>query len=373
MKVNGTQYRTIWPSTENPPAVKVIDQRQLPHHFVTKTLMQVEDAHAAIQDMVVRGAGLIGATAGFGMHLAAVHAPSSHYRDAIIKAGDYLKTARPTARDLAWAVDRILATIDSVDSLETMRQTIFREACCIADENARFCEQIGRHGMKLIHDTWIRKNRKRVNILTHCNAGWLAFVDVGSATAPVYAARDAGIDIHVWVSETRPWNQGSRLTAWELQQEGIANTLVTDNACGHLMQQGEVDMVIVGSDRTTHTGDVANKIGTYLKALAARDNDIPFYAALPSSTFDWTLDRGDDIPIERRSGNEITTITGITKDDIIESVTLVAPETQTVNYSFDVTPARLISSLITERGIVKAEESAIHSMFPEHAPSVPAG
>lgn len=373
MKVNGTHYRTIWPSAGNPLEIKVIDQRELPHRFITKTLTRTEDVHAAIQEMIVRGAGLIGAAAGFGMHLAAANATVSQYREEIAEAGDYLKTARPTARDLAWAVDRVIASIDAAESLETVRQIIFREACSIADENVQSCEQIGRHGMKLIHDAWTRKRKKRVNILTHCNAGWLAFVDIGSATAPVYAARDAGIDIHVWVSETRPWNQGSRLTAWELQQEGIANTLITDNAAGHLMQRGDVDMVIVGSDRAAPSGDAANKIGTYLKALAARDNNIPFYIALPSSTFDWTLDRGSDIPIERRSGSEITTITGITKNDTIESVTLVAPDTRTVNYSFDVTPARLISSLITERGIVKAEETAIYSMFPEHAPPVPAG
>ncbi len=372
MKVNGRHYRTIWPSTDFPSAVEVIDQRKLPHRFTTKTLVHVEDAHSAIRKMVVRGAGLIGATAGFGMHLAAVRAPSTDYIQAIVDAGNYLKTARPTARDLAWAIDRIAAVIDPADSLETVRRKIVTEACRIADENVRFCKQIGIHGVQLIHDAWMRKGKKRVNILTHCNAGWLAFVDIGSATGPIYAARDAGIDVHVWVDETRPWNQGSRLTAWELQQENIPSTLITDNAGGYLMHKGDVDLVLVGADRTTYTGDVANKIGTYLKALAARDNGIPFYVALPSSTFDWTLDRGDDIPIERRSGEEITTITGITKKNVLETVSLAAPDTQAVNYAFDVTPARLVSSLITERGIVKAEHSAIHSMFPEHAPPVPA-
>ncbi len=370
MNINGTHYRTIWPIADN--AVEVIDQRVLPYHFVTQTLTRVEDAHAAIQEMVVRGAGLIGATAGFGMYLAAVQAPSLQCWDTLLEAGEYLKTARPTARNLAWAVDRVIAAAATADSPEHLREKTFIEACSIADEDVEFCRQIGKHGMKLIHDIWEKKNREVVNILTHCNAGWLAFVDIGSATAPIYTARDAGLNIHVWVSETRPWNQGARLTAWELQQEKIDNTLVTDNCCGHLMQQGEVDMVIVGSDRTTHTGDVANKIGTYLKALAASDNNIPFYVALPSSTFDWTLDRGGDIPIERRSGKEITTIAGITEEDRLEEVTLVAPDTTAVNYSFDVTPARLVSSLITERGIVAAEKSAIHSMFPEHAASVPA-
>lgn len=373
VRVNGKQYRTIWPVPEHPENIAVIDQRTLPYTFETQTLSSVEDAHYAIREMVVRGAGLIGAAAGYGMHLAAVTATDTDFFDKLVSAGTYLKTARPTARDLAWAVDRILDLIDPADQPETARQTIFKEACRIADDNVSCCEAIGRHGLKLIEDVWIEKQKKPVNILTHCNAGWLAFVDIGSATAPIYAARDAGIDIHVWVDETRPWNQGSRLTAWELQQEGIANTLITDNAGGHLMQNGEVDLVIVGTDRTTHTGDVANKIGTYLKALAAHDNDIPFYVALPSSTFDWTLDRGGDIPIEKRSGDEITTITGVTKSDTIEKVALVAPETQAVNYSFDVTPARLVTSLITERGIVKAERSAIHSMFPEQASSVPVG
>ena len=372
MRVNGEHYRTIWPDAEDPRIIKVIDQRMLPYQFVTHDLTEVTDVHAAIQKMVVRGAGLIGATAGFGMHLAAHAAPEPHLTDFLIDAATYLKTARPTARDLAWAVDRILGTVTQYDTPEKIREQIFEEACAIADENVNCCEQIGRFGLQLIEKIWQKKEKATVNILTHCNAGWLAFVDIGSATAPIYAARDAGIDIHVWVDETRPWNQGSRLTAWELQQEGIANTLITDNAGGHLMQRGDVDLVIVGTDRTTHTGDVANKIGTYLKALAAWDNDIPFYVALPSSTFDWTLDRGDDIPIERRAGDEITTIAGITKHDTIERVTLVAPDTRAMNYSFDVTPARLVSSLITERGIVKAEKKAIHSLFPELAASVSA-
>jgi len=370
MNINGTHYRTIWPVAGK--AVEVIDQRLLPYRFVTRTLTRVQDAHAAIQDMVVRGAGLIGATAGFGMYLAAAHAPSLHYLEKITEAGEHLKTARPTARNLAWAVDRVIAAAAAANSRQAAEQIIFTEACTIADQDVQSCRQIGRHGLNLIHDLWLKKQKSVVNILTHCNAGWLAFVDIGSATAPIYAARDAGIDIHVWVSETRPWNQGARLTAWELQQEKINNTLVTDNCCGHLMQRGEVDMVIVGSDRTTHTGDVVNKIGTYLKALAASDNDLPFYVALPSSTFDWTLDRGGDIPIERRSGREITAIAGITEKDRLEEVSLAAPDTRAVNHSFDVTPARLVSSLITERGIVAAEKSAIHSLFPEHAASVPA-
>ena len=251
-------------------------------------------------------------------------------------------------------------------STEELTEKSFTEACAIADEDAAFCKRIGLHGLELIRDIWLKKNKKQINILTHCNAGWLAFVDYGSATAPIYAARDAGIDVHVWVDETRPWNQGARLTAWELQQENIASTLITDNAGGHLMQKGDVDLVIVGSDRTTHTGDVANKIGTYLKALAARDNNIPFFVALPSSTFDWKLDKGVDIPIELRSGEEITTITGPTKDGIMETIRLAADGTQAANYSFDVTPARLVTAIITERGVVKADKKAIAGMFPEY-------
>ncbi|MBU0960557.1 MAG: S-methyl-5-thioribose-1-phosphate isomerase, partial [Proteobacteria bacterium] len=261
--------------------------------------------------------------------------------------------------------ERILETAKNGKSDDEKKSIVFKTACAIADEDAAFCKALGDHGVKIIENLSRAKGGETVNILTHCNAGWLAFVDHGSATAPIYAARDAGIKVHVWVDETRPWNQGSRLTAWELQQEGIPCTLITDNAGGHLMQQKMVDMVIVGTDRTTHTGDVANKIGTYLKALAAHDNNIPFYVALPSSTFDWELDRGSDIPIEERSGDEITTISGLAGNGAIETIQLTAPETHALNYSFDVTPARLISGLITERGIVAAEKEAIHRLFPE--------
>ena len=366
MKINGKHFRTIWPNPDNNRIIEVIDQRHLPYRFDIEKLTTAEDAHAAIKDMVVRGAGLIGATAGFGMYLASIAARGSHSKEDMQKAATYLKTARPTARNLGWAVDRIITSTADCISIDDLRHKAFSEACQIADEDAFFCQQIGKYGMELIKDIWLKKERQQVNILTHCNAGWLAFVDYGSATAPIYAARDAGIDVHVWVDETRPWNQGARLTAWELQQEKIANTLITDNAGGHLMQKGDVDLVIVGSDRTTHTGDVANKIGTYLKALAARDNNIPFFVALPSSTFDWKLDKGADIPIELRSGEEITTITGPTKNDIMETVRLAADGTRAINYSFDVTPARLVTAIITERGVVNAEKTAIHEMFPEY-------
>jgi methylthioribose-1-phosphate isomerase len=246
------------------------------------------------------------------------------------------------------------------------RAAAFACACTIANEDAEFCRRIGENGLELITEISKRKGGQPVNILTHCNAGWLAFVDYGSATSPIYAARDAGIPLHVWVDETRPWNQGAKLTAWELQQEGIDNTLITDNAGGHLMQKGMVDLVIVGTDRTTRSGDVANKIGTYLKALAARDNNIPFYVALPSSTFDWDLDNGQEIPIEVRSGSEITDVTGVDSAGNIQTVALAAPGTRAANYSFDVTPSRLVTGLITERGITAANRTAIAELFPEH-------
>ncbi len=309
---------------------------------------------------------MIGATAGFGMYLASLAASDHAFDEDMIQAGKRLCQSRPTARNLGWAVERILMAIGTDKSPAAKREIAHKIAQEIADEDADFCRRIGKNGLSIIEQISKAKNGKPVNILTHCNAGWLAFVDHGSATAPIYAARDAGIGLHVWVDETRPWNQGAKLTAWELQQEKIPNTLITDNAGGHLMQRGDVDLVIVGTDRTTHTGDVANKIGTYLKALAAHDNNIPFYVALPSSTFDWQLDRGKDIPIEKRAGSEITRITGLKDDGNLETVRLVAEGTQAENYSFDVTPARLITGLITERGIVKAEQEAIHRLFPEH-------
>ncbi len=343
----------------------IIDQRQLPHKFVIETLCTLDDAVTAIRDMHVRGAGLIGATAGFGMHLAAIQAQTGQLADALKQGAEMLDKSRPTARNLKWAVDRVLKAAENGKNDDEKKKIVFKTACAIADEDAAFCKALGQHGLQIIEDLSNAKNGKTVNILTHCNAGWLAFVDYGSATAPIYAARDAGIDIHVWVDETRPWNQGAKLTAWELQQEGIPCTLITDNAGGHLMQQKMVDMVIVGTDRTTHTGDVANKIGTYLKALAAHDNSIPFYVALPSSTFDWEIDSGSDIPIEERSGDEVTAISGLAEDGSLQTVQLAAPETRALNYSFDITPARLVSGLITERGIVAANKKAIHQMFPE--------
>ena len=367
MNIDKQHYRTIWPDPENNKTILIIDQRQLPHKFVIEALSVLDDAVAAIKDMHVRGAGLIGATAGFGMYLAAVNAKDGLLDETLKQAAELLDKSRPTARNLKWAVDRVLQAIKKGKNEEEKKEIVFLTACEIADEDAAFCKALGQHGLKVIKDLSKAKQGKTINILTHCNAGWLAFVDYGSATAPIYAARDAGIDVHVWVDETRPWNQGAKLTAWELQQEGIPSTLITDNAGGHLMQQGMVDMVIVGTDRTTHTGDVANKIGTYLKALAAHDNNIPFYVALPSSTFDWEIDKGSDIPIEERSGDEITSISGLHNNGTVETIQLTAPETHALNYSFDITPSRLVTGLITERGVVAAEKEAIHKFFPEHS------
>jgi len=363
MNINGQHYRTIWPLDEDRNTVCIIDQRHLPHEFVIEKLTSLEQAWQAIREMHVRGAGLIGATAGFAMHLAACRAGDSTFADDMEKAAKYLLTSRPTAKNLSWAVERIEKAMNREETPEAKRQRIFQTAVAIADEDAHFCRGIGEHGRTVIEEISKGKEGRTVNILTHCNAGWLAFVDYGSATAPIYAARDAGIDIHVWVDETRPWNQGAKLTAWELAQEKIAHTLITDNAGGHIMQSGEVDLVLVGTDRTTHTGDVANKIGTYLKALAAYDNGIPFYVALPSSTFDWKIDSGKDIPIEIRSGEEIMRVEGRTDDGTPAGVWIAERHTRALNYAFDITPARLVTGLITERGILKADRQAIHAMF----------
>lgn len=369
MKVAGKPYRTIWLDEENTSAVKIIDQCQLPHKFVLETLVSTDEVARAISDMHVRGAGLIGATAGFGMYLACIHADRSSadsFLQDISAAAKKILATRPTAVNLSWAVNRILeAILSGVKSIDEKIQCSRDTAQAIADEDAEYCRRIGQHGLKIIEDLSRAKSGNTVNILTHCNAGWLAFVDYGTATAPLYAAFDQGLDIHVWVDETRPRNQGASLTAWELAQHGIPHTVIVDNAGGHLMQHGMVDMVITGTDRTTCTGDVANKIGTYLKALAARDNNIPFYVALPSSTFDWHIRDGvRDIPIEERNSDEVRYISGLLNDEIV-SVLLPPIRSPAANYAFDVTPARLVSGLITERGICPASESGILSLFPE--------
>ncbi len=367
MRVNGNSCRTIWPDSGDRGLVHIIDQRQLPHAFVVEGLRCVADFAGAIRDMHVRGAGLIGATAGFGMHMAAHTAPEDNFDRHLRKSADLLLATRPTARNLAWAVERQLAAMAAVESVTEKRDQAFRTACAIADEDAEFCRRIGEHGRPLLDAISRTKHGEPVNVLTHCNAGWLAFVDYGSATAPIYAAHSAGVPVHVWVDETRPWNQGAKLTAWELGQESVPHTLIADNTGGHLMQHGRVDLVIVGTDRTTRTGDVANKIGTYLKALAARDCGVPFYVALPASTFDWSMRDGvREIPIEERSGDELKYISGRAAGDRDVRVLISAPETPAANYAFDVTPARLITGLITERGVVKPEENAITALYPEH-------
>ena len=377
MNVHGRHYRTIWLRPGDGRTVEIIDQRALPHRFVIEKITTVTQMAAAISEMHVRGAGLIGASAGWGMYLAALAIFSnarSRTADArLAEAAALLKSTRPTAVNLAWAVDRQLAAI-ARGSTSRAKISIAREtAALIADEDAAACRAIGGHGLPLIRRISQRKLGAPVNVLTHCNAGWLAFVDHGSATAPIYAAHDAGIAVHVWVDETRPRSQGAKLTAWELGQHGVPHTIIADNTGGHLMQRGMVDMVITGTDRTTRTGDVANKIGTYLKALAARDNRIPFYVALPSSSFDWKMRDGlREIPIEERGSEEVKFADGLLvgangRTGRHAEVLIAPPESPAANYGFDVTPARLVTGLITERGLCRADEKSIVALFPEHA------
>ena len=377
MKVGGQHFRTIWLNPANEQIVQLIDQRFLPHRFVIEDVSTVAQMATAIREMHVRGAGLIGATAGYGMYLATIEAAGSPaaagFDRHVTDAAAQLKATRPTAVNLAWAVERQLTSIAKGKSEPDWRKTVQRKVALalatakeIAAEDEEHCRMIGQHGLDLIEQVARRKNGKPVNVLTHCNAGWLAFVDYGSALAPVYAAHDRGLSVHVWVDETRPRSQGSKLTAWELGQHGVPHTIIADSAGGHLMQRGSVDLVIVGSDRTTCTGDVANKIGTYLKALAAQDNRIPFYVALPSSSFDWTIRDGAEIPIEERGAEEVKRADGWRDGQMLE--VSVAPENSpAANYGFDVTPRRLVTGLITERGVCKADEKSILELFPEHA------
>jgi methylthioribose-1-phosphate isomerase len=368
VNVDGVAYRTIWCDEEGD--VHAIDQRRLPFRFEVLAIRSVAEMADAITTMAVRGAGLIGAAAGYGMYLAAREGATRGLTDAtehLATAAATLTGTRPTAVNLRWAVDRQRRAVEGIDDVRALVAAARAEAEAIADEDAAFCSRIGEHGLELlrqIHD----ETGRTVNVLTHCNAGWLAFVDHGTATAPIYAAHDAGIPIHVWVDETRPRNQGARLTAWELGQHGVAHTVVADNAGGHLMQRGQVDLVLVGSDRTTAEGDVANKIGTYLKALAAHDNGVPFYAALPSSTIDWTMTEGvRSMPIEERDAREITHIEGVAPDGSVVEVRLTPATSPAANPGFDVTPARLITGLITERGICPASPIAISALYPEAA------
>ncbi len=365
MKVNHISYRSIWVKPGNGRTLQIIDQRYLPHRFVIEDLTNLEQTIAAIKDMHVRGAPLIGVTAAYGVYLALLGAPKNSSLDSYLRESlARLRNARPTAVNLEWAVERQQQMIQPFESIEEKIKAALQTANQMADQDVETCQKIGNHGLKLIEQIHQKKNGA-VNILTHCNAGWLACVDWGTATAPIYKAFGKGIPVHVWVSETRPRNQGASLTAWELLMQGIPHTVIADNAVGHLMQRGMVDLVMVGTDRTTSYGDVANKIGTYLKALAAKEHNIPFYVALPSSSIDWTIRDGvGEIPIEERSSDEVKYMEGLCEGTLKK--VLVTPEgSPAKNYAFDVTPAQLVTGFMTERGIVQADRDSILKLFPE--------
>jgi methylthioribose-1-phosphate isomerase len=364
MLVDGTPMRTIWLEPDG-AAVGIIDQTLLPHRLVTRRLATLDEAAHAIRAMLVRGAPLIGAAAAYGVALAMRADAGDAAVDAACRT---LLATRPTAVNLRWAVDemrRVLAPLPASKRIDAA----YKRAGEIAEEDVAICRCLGEHGVSLIEAAWARKDRRApVEILTHCNAGWLAAVDWGTALAPIYRAFNDGIPLHVWVDETRPRNQGASLTAWELGKHGVPHTVIVDNAGGHLMQKGRVDLCIVGTDRTTATGDVANKIGTYLKALAAHDNGVPFYVALPSPTIDWTVEDGiKDIPIEERDPGEVSDIAGRLADGTVATVRLLPDGSPAANYAFDVTPARLVTGLITERGVCAASRAGLASLFPEHA------
>ena len=361
-------FRTIRLDPDDESVVRVIDQRALPHELIHAELRDCADGVAAIRDMWVRGAPLIGVTAAWSLYLAARTVPAAaDARTALRAAADELAATRPTAVNLRWALERVLAAVADAPAGTDLVALTRAEAEAICAEDIAICEGIGRHGLALIEEVAARNGGNPVNILTHCNAGALATVEWGTATAPIYMAHDRGIDVHVWVDETRPRNQGSQLTAWELGRRGVPHTLIVDNAGGHLMQHGHVDLCITGTDRTTASGDVANKIGTYLKALAAFDNGIPFYVALPSTTIDWSIEDGiSDIPIEERDGIEVSHVRGVADGNVCEVATVPA-RTPVANYAFDVTPARLVTGLITERGICPASRDGLLSLFPECA------
>lgn len=364
MKIQGKLYNTIWLKVGDLKTVQVIDQRKLPFRFEVFDIKTVAGAFFAIKGMVVRGAPLIGITAAYGMYLALLETKENNFDVFLLKKAEYLKSSRPTAVNLAFAVDEMLNFILQEKLNPNLIQKTLEKAHSLKEKEIDFGNKIGKFGFKLIEKIYEEKG-ETVNILTHCNAGWLACIDWGTATAPIYKAHLKGIPVHVWVDETRPRNQGARLTAYELSEEGVPHTVIPDNTGGHLMQHGKVDLVIVGSDRTTVTGDVANKIGTYLKALAAKDNNVPFYVALPSSTFDWDLEDGvKNIPIETRDPKEVSEIEGWNGSKV-QSVRLIPEESNVANYGFDVTPARLVTGLITERGVCEANKTSILKLFPE--------
>jgi methylthioribose-1-phosphate isomerase len=368
----GKDFRTIWLHPDDPGTVQIIDQRRLPHRYEVVDLRTYADGALAIRDMLVRGAPLIGATAAWSIYLAALEARASgkalHGQiDFVRSAARTLAATRPTAVNLRWAVERMLTLLEEVRDSQTMVSRLRAEAEAVCHEDIAISRSLGEHGADILAGIAARRNGEPVNILTHCNAGSLATINWGTATAPVYVARERGIQVHVWVDETRPRNQGSQLTAWELARCGVPHTVIVDNAGGHLMQHGHVDICITGTDRTTRAGDVANKIGTYLKALAAQDNGVPFYVALPSTTIDWTISDGlRDIPIEERGAEEVTHVSGLDGDEV-RTVRTVAHGSPVRNDAFDVTPARLVTGLITERGVCEASEQGLARLFPERA------
>ncbi len=355
MKINGKEYRTIW--FEN-NVVKIIDQTKLPHQFIIKDLKKVKDAINAIKVMEVRGAPLIGGTAAYGIALAVQENNDPEF---IRKSAEELIQSRPTAINLKWAVDRMISKLSGINS-DQILDIALTEAKEICDEDEKFCENIGINGLKIIEEIY-NKKKDTVNILTHCNAGWLATINWGTATSPIYHAHKKGIPVHVWVDETRPRNQGANLTSYELNEEEIPNTIIADNTGGILMQRGDVDICIVGTDRTLSTGDVCNKIGTYLKALAAYDNNVPFYVALPSSTIDWDIKNFKDIPIEERNSEELSHIEGIDEDNKIKKILIYPKKSKALNLAFDITPAKYVTGLITEKGICEASSTALTKMF----------
>ncbi len=355
MKINSKNYRTIW--FEN-NLVKIIDQTKLPHKFIIKDLKTVKDAVNAIQSMEVRGAPLIGATAAYGLVLSILEKNDQSF---LKKSSDDLIASRPTAINLKWAVDRMMNKLSGINSNKNLKIAL-EEAKAIVEEDINFCKNIGLNGLKIIEEI-ANKKKDTVNILTHCNAGWLATIDWGTATSPIYQAHHKGIKLHVWVDETRPRNQGANLTSYELNEEGISNTIITDNAGGILMQRRQVDMCIVGTDRTLSNGDVCNKIGTYLKALSAKDNNVPFYVALPSSTIDWSIKDYRQIPIEERNSEELSHVEGVDKNNEIKKVRIYPQKSKSLNLAFDVTPAKLVTGLITEKGICEASENGLKGLF----------
>ena len=357
MKIKGKEYRTIWFDKKS-KSVKIIDQTKLPHKFIIKDLKNIKDAINAIKTMEVRGAPLIGGTAAYGLVLAAMEKKDIHF---IKKSSEDLIQSRPTAINLKWAIDRMMKKILSVNINESFKAAL-DEANIICEEDIKFCKTIGLNGLKIIEEIYSKK-KDTVNILTHCNAGWLATINWGTATSPIYHAHKKGIPVHIWVDETRPRNQGANLTSYELNEENIPNTIIADNTGGILMQRGEVDMCIVGTDRTLSTGDVCNKIGTYLKALAAYDNQVPFYVALPSSTIDWNIKNFKDIPIEERNSEELSYVEGIDGDGNVQRVMIYPEKSKAMNLAFDITPAKYVTGLITEKGVCEASTDALQKMF----------